>query len=91
MVVLILITLFMSVFNLSCAENIETVIGKRYQCVALRAEGLSLREISARVGKSTTFVKGALDKATQEMSLKDRPRSGRPRILDDRDEHVYTV
>jgi hypothetical protein len=50
----------MSIINIACGNEAKTVVGLRCMCVPLHKEGLSLRDIAAKVGKSPKFVKGAV-------------------------------
>ena len=59
--------------------------GKRVQIVTLKNEGKSLREIAAKTGYTKRGIQKVCENVKETESFKDRPRSGRPKLLDDRD------
>ena len=61
---------------------------QRSPIIALHNEGLSERNISAKLKVSKTAVHQSIKKFEQYGSYKDLPRSGRPRKPTVRDDHV---
>lgn len=60
----------------------------RVQVVTLRGEGLSLRKIENKTGKLRSTVSRICKRVKKTKSFKDKPRSGRPKLLDDRQKRV---
>ncbi|CAF2146101.1 unnamed protein product, partial [Rotaria magnacalcarata] len=57
---------------------------QRAQCIALRNAGMTCREISTIVGIFKSSVQRALKRFEERGDIYDRPRSGRPKKLNDR-------
>ncbi len=60
----------------------------RVQIVTLRGEGLSLRKIEKKTKKHRYTISRICKRVRQTKSFKDKPRSGRPKLLNDRQKRV---
>jgi transposase len=70
----------------STTASARTTSHKHSSIIALKEEGLSYRAISFRLGIPKTTVADTWNRYKTTSSIKDRPRSGRPAILTDREE-----
>jgi transposase len=61
---------------------------KRVKIVTLREEGLTLREIKSRTGTDRRTIQRICKNVRENGSFKDRARSGRPPLLNDRKKRV---
>lgn len=61
---------------------------RRVQIVTLREQGLSLKEIEKITGKHRFTISRICKHVQQTKSFKEKPRSGRPKLLDDRHKRV---
>ena len=59
----------------------ESLAEKRAVAVELRKEKWSITQIARRVRKSRHFVYAAMERKAATHSNKDRPRSGRPKVI----------
>lgn len=57
---------------------------QRAQCIALRKVGMTYRQIGEQVGLSRSSVQRALERFQATGGFQDRPRSGRPKKLNER-------
>src|SRR5215207_7972230 len=60
----------------------------RVQIVALKNEGLSLKEISQKTGKHRRTIQRICKRVEETKSFKDKQRSGRPKVLDERKRRI---
>jgi len=69
--------------RLTRRPSVAAGLARRARIVLLAAEGVPIRHIGPRVGVSRTVVRDWLDRfrALGLAGLRDRPRSGRPRIF----------
>ena len=58
----------------------------RWQIIGMREAGMSLRQISQRVGHHHSTVSRTVNKHRLTIDVKDRPRSGRSRITSRRED-----
>jgi len=63
---------------------------KRVQIVTLRNEGFSVKEISERTNSDRRTIQRICKRVNQTNSFKDKPRSGRPQILGEREKRIVT-
>src|SRR4051794_15918491 len=69
---------------LRMASPILTREKKRLQVVKLAQEGSSQKYIARKLSVDTKYVRRTLNKIYNIGSIKDRPRTGRPRKLNDK-------
>jgi transposase len=60
----------------------------RVRIVTLQEEGLSFKKIGIKTGKRYQTVSRICKRVKETKSFKDKPRSGRPKLLDDRKKRV---
>lgn len=60
----------------------------RVQIVTLREQGLSLKEIEKKTGKHRFTISRICKSVQKTKSFKEKPRAGRPNILDDRKKRI---
>lgn len=68
------------IFNTTMAEHLHQTVSLRGQYVGMREAGLSISEIARQMGVSRPTVRLWLERYDTSGSLKDLPRSGRPRV-----------
>jgi Winged helix-turn helix len=69
--------------GLTRSPSVAAGLARRARIVLLAADGVPIRHIGPRVGVSRTVVRDWLDRfrALGLAGLRDRPRSGRPRVF----------
>jgi transposase len=60
----------------------------RVQIVTLREQGLSLKDIEKKTGKHRFTISRICKSVQKTNSFKEKPRSGRPTLLDDRQKRI---
>ena len=61
---------------------------QRWQIIGMHTTGMSFKAIGRQMGYHYTVVNRLVRKHTQTNNVKDLPRSGRPRVISDRDDRV---
>jgi transposase len=61
---------------------------QRWQIIGMHTTGMSFKAIGHQMGYHYTVVSRLVRKHTQTNNVKDLPRSGRPRVLSDRDDRA---
>ena len=59
-----------------------------WQLIGMHTTGMSFKSIGCQMGYHYTVVSRLVRKRTQTNNVKDLPRSGRPRVISDRDDRA---